>query len=88
MSSTIRLAEYKVLHFKFKVIVVFLQSVNLCQRKNVVVGVVDNYYWTDFLINQHPTPSLYVAFRSLYVAPRSLCGSKNWERKLKLMDEE
>ena len=50
---------------------------------------------TDFLINQHTTPSLnvalrslYVAFRSLYVALRSLCGSENWKRKLKLTDEE
>ena len=87
ISSTIRFGEYKILHFKFKAIVAFLQSVNLCQRKNVVVGLVDNCYWTDFLINQHPTPSLYVALRSLYVALRSLCGSKKWERKLKLMDE-
>ena len=46
MSSTIRFGEYKILHFKFKVIVAFLQSVNLCQRKNVVVGVVDIVHWT------------------------------------------
>ena len=80
MSSTIRFGEYKILHFKFKAIVAFLQSVNLCQRKNVVVGLVDNYYWQTFLSTntQH----------HLYVALRSLCGSKNWERKLKLMDEE
>lgn len=77
MSSTIRFGEYKVLHFKFKVIVAFLQSVNLCQRKNVVVGVVDIVHWTTgqtflWTDTQH----------HLYI-----CGSENWERKLKLMDE-
>ena len=46
MSSTIRFGEYKILHFQFKAIVAFLQSVNLCQRKNVVVGVVDIVHWT------------------------------------------
>ena len=46
MSSTIRFGEYKISHFKFKIIVALLQSVNLCQRKNVVVGVVDIVHWT------------------------------------------